>query len=199
MIVHVTGELTIGNTICLCLCLICGLLFQLDELDGHQRECQRLEETEGSQIPLVVEDSDGVFREMVRTPDNFTSSDSHDNIETESEDNSIVALPCEICDELCPSGRLMEHQEQYIQKREGVQDSGSALENEEPPHRSDPPDFRFSRLRQNLLNDGREDDPFTFANFTMEGAPYDLVENVFRDLEDRQWPFEMTRNMWSRT
>ena len=101
----------------------------------HARFSTLLEETEDSQIPLIVEDSDGVFREMVRTPDNFTSSDSHDNIETESEDNSIVALPCEICDELCPSGRLMEHQEQYNQEREGVQDSGSALENEEPPHR----------------------------------------------------------------
>ena len=78
MIAHVTGELTIGNAICLCLCLICGLLFQLDELDGHQRVCQPLEETEDSQIPLVVEDIGGMFREMVRTPDNFTSSDSHD-------------------------------------------------------------------------------------------------------------------------
>ena len=82
MIAHVTGELTIGNTICLCLCLICGLLFQLDELDGHQRECQPLEETDDSQredsLPLVVEDIDGVFREIVRTPENFTSSDSHD-------------------------------------------------------------------------------------------------------------------------
>ena len=78
MIAHVTGELTIGNTICLSLCLICGLLFQLDELDGHQRECQPLEETDDSQIPLVLEDIDDVFREIVRTPDNFTSSDSHD-------------------------------------------------------------------------------------------------------------------------
>ena len=78
MIAHVTGELTIDNTICLCLCLICGLLFQPDELDGHQRECQPLEETDDSQIPLVVEDIDDVFREIVRTPDNFTSSDSHD-------------------------------------------------------------------------------------------------------------------------
>ena len=98
-------------------CEFCGSLIQQDELDAHQRECQRLEETEGSQIPLVVEDSDGVFREMVRTPDNFTSSDSYDNIETESEDNSIVALPCEICDELCPSDKLMEHQEQCIKGR----------------------------------------------------------------------------------
>ena len=59
--------------------------------------------------------------------------------------------------------------------------------------------FRFSRLHQNQLNNGREDDPFTFANFPMEGATYDLMANIFRDLEDRRWPFDMMRNMWSRT
>ena len=67
-----------------------------------------------------MEDIDGVFREIVRT---------HDNVETESEDNSIVSLLCEICDELRPSDRLMEHQEQCIQEREGVQGSSSASEN----------------------------------------------------------------------
>ena len=93
----------------------------------------------------------------------------------------------------------MEHQEQCILEGEGVQGSGSASENEEPLYRSGLPHFRFSVLRQNLLNNGREDDPFTFANFTMEGVPYDLMTNIFRDLEDRRWPFEMMRNMWSRT
>ena len=81
---------------------------------------QRLQETEDSQIPLDVEDIECVFREMVRT---------HDNIETESEDNSIVSLLCEICDEMCPSDKLTEHHEQCIQEREGVQGSGSASEN----------------------------------------------------------------------
>ena len=65
-------------------------------------------------------------------------------IETESEDNSIVALPCEICGELCPSDKLMEHQEQCILEGEGVQGSGSPSENEEPSHRSDRLHFRFS-------------------------------------------------------
>ena len=160
----------------------------LDELDAHQCECQRLGETEDSQIPLFVDYIDGVFREIVRT---------HDNIETESEDNSTVSLLCEICDELRPSDKLMEHQEQCIQEREGVQGSGSPSENEEPLHRSDRSHFRFSRLHQNPMDNGREDDPFTFANFTMEGVPYDLMANIFRDLEDRRWPFEMMRNMWS--
>ena len=65
---------------------------------------------------------------FVKWYERLTSSDSHDNIETESEDNSIVALPCEICDELCPSDKLMEHQEQSIQEREAIQRSGSASE-----------------------------------------------------------------------
>lgn len=180
-------------------CEFCGSLMQLDELDAHQRDCQRLEETEDLQIPLVVEDVDGVFREVVRTPDHFTSSDTDDDIETESEDNSIVALPCEICGELWPSDRLMEHQEQCIQEREGVQGSRTASESEEPLHGSDLPHFRFSRLHQNLFNNGGEGDSFTFTNFTMEGARYDLLANVFRDMEDPRWPFEMMRNIWSRT
>ena len=87
----------------------------ISSVDVHQRECQHLEETEDSQIPLVLEDIDGVFREMVRTPDYFTSSDSHDNIETDS----LVAMPCEICGELCPSDKLIEHQEKCIREREG--------------------------------------------------------------------------------
>ena len=156
----------------------------LDELDAHQCECQRLGETEDSQIPLFVDYIDGVFREIVRT---------HDNIETESEDNSTVSLLCEICDELRPSDKLMEHQEQCIQEREGVLFWFSLRK------RSDLSHFRFSRLHENLLNKGREDDPFTFANFTMEGVPYDLMANVFRDLEDRRWPLKMMRNIWSRT
>ena len=68
----------------------------VDELDTHQCEFQLLGETEDFQIPLVVEDIDGMFREIVRT---------HDNIETESEDNSTVSLLCEICDELRPSDK----------------------------------------------------------------------------------------------
>ena len=72
---------------------------------------------------------------FVKWCERLTSSDSHDNIETESEDNSTVALRREICGELCPSDKLMEHQEQGIQEREGVQGSGSASENEEPLYR----------------------------------------------------------------
>ena len=52
------------------------------------------------------------------------------SVGTESEDNSIVALPCESCGELCPPDKLMERQEQFIQEREGVHRSGSASEKE---------------------------------------------------------------------
>ena len=150
----------------------------VDELDTHQCEFQRLG------IPLVVEDIDGMFREIVRT---------HDNIETESEDNSTVSLLCEICDELCPSDKLMEHQEQCIQERRRSGFWFSLRKWSDLSH------FRFSRLHENLLNKGREDDPSTFANFTMEGAPCDLMANVFHDLEDQRWPFKMMRNVWSPT
>ena len=93
----------------------------ISSFDAHQRECQQLEETEDSQIPLVLEDIDSVFREMVRTPDYFTSSLTW----------------------------------RYRNKKWGQQYCCSAL--------------------------------------------WNLMANIFLDLEDRRWPFEMMRNMWSRT
>ena len=65
----------------------------ISSLNAHQRECQRLEETEDSPIHLVVEDIDGVFREMVQTPDNFTSSDSHDN-QLRPKEKTTASLLC---------------------------------------------------------------------------------------------------------
>lgn len=180
-------------------CEFCGSLIQPDELDAHQRQCQSLDETEDLQIPLLVEDVDGVFREMVRTPAHFSSSVSHDGIENQDEDNSIVAVPCEICGELCPSDRLMEHQGKCIQERESDQGSRTPSESEEPMYRDDLPYFRFSRLQQNRPNSWAEDDSHSFQNFAMHGSPYDLLANVFRDLEERRWPFEMMRNTWPST
>ena len=48
-------------------------------------------------------------------------------------DNTIVALPCEICGELCPSDRLMEHQERSGQESDDD-------ENQEEPRELN---FRF--------------------------------------------------------
>ena len=48
-------------------------------------------------------------------------------------DNSVVALPCEICGELCPSDRLMEHQE-------GCGQASEDDENQEEPRELN---FRF--------------------------------------------------------
>ena len=59
--------------------------------------------------------------------------------------------------------------------------------------------FKFLVQPPKTKNLYTEDDPFTFVNFTVEGTPYDLMANIFRDLEDRRWPFEMMRNIWSRT
>ena len=118
------------------------------------------------------------------------------SVETEREDDSIVALPCEIFGELCPPDKLMEHQEQFIQERDGVHRSGSASEKNVCSQAILLP---VLEIASGSVNNGREDDPFTFPNFTMEGAPYDLMANIFCDLEDRRWPFEMMRNMWSWT
>ena len=77
-------------------------------------------------IPLLVEGDDGSFREIAmekatrstsshdRTGsgnDSATGSNEETTDKEGNSDNSIVALPCEICGELCPSDRLMEHQE----------------------------------------------------------------------------------------
>ena len=169
----------------------------ISSLNAHQRECQRLEETEDSQIPLVVEDIDGVFREMVQTPDNFTSSDSHDN-QLRPKEKTTASLLC-----LVKSVANCVHLINWWNTRNNLskrwRSSFWFSFRKERLFTSDLTYFRFSRLHQDQLNNGREDDPFTFPNFTMEGAPYDLMANIFCDLEDRRWPFEMMRNMWSWT
>ena len=166
-------------------------------LNAHQRECQRLEETEDSQIPLVVEDI-FVFREMVQTPDNFTSSDSHDN-QLRPKEKTTASLLC-LVKSVANCVRLINwwNTRNNLSKREMA-----FIVLVQLPKRT------FVHKRSYLLpvleiasgsvNNGREDDPFTFTNFTMEGAPYDLMANIFCDLEDRRWPFEMMRNMWSWT
>ena len=172
-------------------CEFCGSLIQQDEVDAHQRECQRLEETEGSQIPLVVEDSDGVFREMVRTPDNFTSSDLHDN-QFKPKMKTTASLLCLVksvanCVHLINWWNTRNNISNWERRRSSFWFSFR----KERLLTSDLNHFRFSRLHQDQLNNGRGDDPFPFANFTMEGAPYDLIANIFRDLEDRRWTFSI--------
>ena len=85
------------------------------------------------------------------------------SVETEREDNSIVALPCEICGELCPPDKLMEHQEQFIRERDGVNRSGSASEKNVCSQAILLP---VLEIASGSVNNGREDDPFTFPNFT---------------------------------
>lgn len=49
------------------------------------------------------------------------ATESHEECrESMEESHSIVALPCEICDELCPSDKLMEHQLECRKERESA-------------------------------------------------------------------------------
>ena len=56
----------------------------------------------------------------------YSNSVSHDSTEAsceaQAEGNSTVALPCEICGELCPSDRLMKRQEGCSQESESTVD-----------------------------------------------------------------------------
>ena len=185
-------------------CEFCGSSIPLENLDAHQRQC--LEESQDYQIPLLVEGDDGFFQEIAAT--RRRNSDNHDLIysnsvlrdsteassEAQAEGNSIVALPCEICGELCPSDRLMKHQEECSQESENTVDP-TASGREENLYGSNLPHFRFSRAQRYSLNrDNLED---SFDDFTFQGSPYYILANIFRDLGERRWPFEMMRNVWS--
>ena len=61
---------------------------------------------------------------------------------------------------------------------------------------SDLPHFRFSERPNRELDDSF--DGFDM-NFAIQGSPYDILANAFRDLGERRWPFEMMRDLWSRT
>lgn len=181
-------------------CEFCGYSIPLEDLDAHQRQC--LVESQGSQIRLLEEGVDGFFQEIAATRRNsgsherrdhiYSNSVSHDSAEIQAEGNSIVALPCEICGELCPSDRLMKHQEECNQESESTVDP-TASGREDHMYGSDLPHFRFSRFP----NGDNLDD--SFDDFTIQGSPYYILANVFRDLEERRWPFEMMRNIWYRT
>ena len=96
-------------------------------------------------------------------------------------DNTIVALPCEICGELCPSDRLMEHQE-------GCGQESDDDENQEEPRELN---FRFdSHPYRGVENysDGlfSEGIPRVFESL--------IQQRVLSDLGDRMWPFNIMRN-----
>ena len=185
-------------------CEFCGSSIPLENLDAHQRQC--LEESQDYQIPLLVERDDGFFQEIAATRGRNSYDDDHlysnsvlrDSTEASSEaqaaGNSIVALPCEICGELCPSDRLMKHQEECSQESENTVEP-TVSGREENLYCSNLPHFRFSSAQRYSLNrDNLED---SFDDFTFQASPYYILANVFRDLGERRWPFEMMRNVWS--
>ena len=96
-------------------------------------------------------------------------------------ENTIVALPCEICGELCPSDRLMEHQERSGQESDDD-------ENQEEPRELN---FRFdSHPYRGMENysDGlfSEGIPRVFESL--------IQQRVLSDLGDGMWPFNIMRN-----
>ena len=178
-------------------CEFCGSSIPLENLDVHQRQC--LEESQGSQIPLLVEGDDGFFQEIASTRSDhhsYSNSVSHNSTEApceaQAEGNSIVALPCEICGELCPSDRLMKHQEECSQESENTVDAASGREENLYSYL---PHYWFASAQRNPPNrDNLED---AFHDFTFQGSPYYILANVFRELGERRWQFEMMRNVWS--
>ena len=184
-------------------CEFCGSSISLEILDVHQRQC--LEEGQGFQIPLLVEGDDGFFQEIAttrgRNSDDHERRDriysvSHDTTQAPSEagaeGNSIVALPCEICGELCPSDRLMKHQEECSQESE-ITVNPTASRTQENIYGSNLTHFRFWSAQRNSPN--RDNLESSFDDFTFIGSPFYILANVFRDLEERRRPFEMMRNL----
>ena len=184
-------------------CEFCGSSIPLEILDVHQRQC--LEESQGFQIPLLVEGDDGFFQEFAATRGrNSDDHERHDRIysvshdstqapsEAGAEGNSIVALPCEICGELCPSDRLMKHQEECSQESENTVNP-TASRTQENIYDSNLPHFRFWTAQTNSPN--RDNLEGSFDDFTFMGSPFYILANVFRDLGERRRPFEMMRNL----
>ena len=177
-------------------CEFCGAMISYDRLDSHQLQCMTESQTLRGDIPLLVEGEDGLFHEIAMEKatrstsshdragsgnDSATGSNEEITDKEGNSDNSIVALPCEICGELCPSDRLMEHQE------------GCGQESEDYGNQEDPQElnFRFnSHPNRGMDNyyDGlfSERIPRVFESLIQQG--------VLSDLGDRMWPFNIMRN-----
>ena len=148
-------------------------------------------------IPLLVEGEDGLFREVAMDAMETEAMSNHDrtgsgndsatgsNEETIAKkghsDNSIVALPCEICGELCPSDRLMEHQERC------GQESDNDGNQEEPRELN----FRFDSNPYSGM-DNYDDGLFPEGIHRVFGSL--IQQRLLSDLGDRMWPFNIMRN-----
>ena len=145
-------------------CEFCGVPIAYGRLDTHQRQCLIERQSLQGHVPLLVEGDDGLLREIVAGKSTvasnqevtgsgnrtFTRSVSHESAEAHVQqanlDDSIVALPCEICGELCPSDRLMDHQEECRQESENDLDQESLTSEMQEAYGSN---FRFERMWRN--------------------------------------------------
>lgn len=178
-------------------CELCGALISYDRLDSHQLQCMNESQTLRGDIPLLVEGEDGLFREVAMDAMETEAMSNHDrtgsgndsatgsNEETIAKkghsDNSIVALPCEICGELCPSDRLMEHQERC------GQESDNDGNQEEPRELN----FRFDSNPYSGM-DNYDDGLFPEGIHRVFGSL--IQQRLLSDLGDRMWPFNIMRN-----
>lgn len=167
-------------------CEFCGEMMPCNQLDAHQILC--MIEIQGSQdnVPLLVEGDDGLFHEFgARTPktaENYIetqtgSANRHCSLTPSDEtsgvtqrDVTIVALPCEICGELCASDRLMQHQEECGKETESdLNEEFSTFERQAP----DEFHFRFGNHQPGEA--GR-----AFDQFLTERSMHGMLRNLFQ-------------------
>lgn len=198
-------------------CEFCDVMLPYDRLDAHQRQC--LDEREGLQggVPLLVEGDDGLFHEIGAATSttannregtqtgsekrNFSRSVSHETSADIGENEDIVALPCEICGELCPSDRLMEHQEECGHESESNLDHEFSTFGKQEPNESH---FRFMGMQTNR-EPSRMEGGNPFHSFITESSMHDMLGNLFQQgvfggLEERMRTFAiMSRDLWPST
>ena len=172
-----------GASYCLVPCEFCTKMIAFDRLDTHQRQCMLEREGLQRNIPVLVENDDGSFSEI---DENETGSVarhfSHTVPHEGKEEKTIFALPCEVCGELYPSDRLMQHQEKCGSENEKDLDEIVCTSGEtELPE----PHFRFSReqispvgIPFDHLTAGRSLNGI-FRNF--------LIQNTLGNFDDGVW------------
>lgn len=175
-------------------CEFCSSLVPADKLTYHQQQC--FMEEQCVQVPLLVEDEDGIIREFATSSDgensreageettgtercdgcadSQTTTDGSQDMQGET-NSTVVALPCEICGELCPSDKLLEHQIECSEETESGVAWNPAMSHRVPPSR------------------GFEDFHFTARSSRDISASDVFDEFFFNHLHERLIPFEMIR------
>ena len=124
-------------------CEFCERLIPANMLGSHQQQC--LIERERTQV--ITEASDGTFWDNKQTSIGSRTDETRSTTEAQRrrkekapdgpnigkdgrqkspvEEKSIIALPCEICGELCPSDKLVQHQKDCNEESQNRHDDDS--------------------------------------------------------------------------